>query len=380
VAQPGHDPIQKTPKHDNGEEFAGPTSASVGEGSWAAEPIMMAVLEEKSPHERDIEDASGDQPTAQELADRAAAQLIAEEEAAAAGGGVQGTNSKSARRRRKKREMMKQQAHDGTSCDARTARSSTPSESATSSSCNVQDTPTPPGPGVSLTGYFAMAATAVRGWWSGQGGGVHNESGHSIVEAIVRIQALARGWRARQRCRELMRSNGLPESKSATSAADATKIIQPSPRMPGADAPDARAQASALEALLGAAGQDALTDTADSEGRLPSSLPSTPQGQLAEEEASRDAGYEKATREAAGQTVADKAHPQPKLPTQQMRFILNYKLGPCLGKGTHGTVFKSLNMESGDVVAIKQVPLRKIPSHELPGTRLPIRELLPLAI
>ena len=41
--------------------------------------------------------------------------------------------------------------------------------------------------------------------------------------------------------------------------------------------------------------------------------------------------------------------------------------GDVLGKGTDGTVFKSLNMETGDVVAIKQIALRKIPSTDVPA-------------
>eukprot|EP00281_Chroomonas_sp_CCMP1168_P029703 CAMPEP_0206251608 /NCGR_PEP_ID=MMETSP0047_2-20121206/22121_1 /ASSEMBLY_ACC=CAM_ASM_000192 /TAXON_ID=195065 /ORGANISM="Chroomonas mesostigmatica_cf, Strain CCMP1168" /LENGTH=327 /DNA_ID=CAMNT_0053677585 /DNA_START=33 /DNA_END=1013 /DNA_ORIENTATION=+ len=45
--------------------------------------------------------------------------------------------------------------------------------------------------------------------------------------------------------------------------------------------------------------------------------------------------------------------------------IKNFKLGEVLGKGSAGTVYKSLNMDSGDVVAIKQVPLRNIPRGDL---------------
>ena len=36
-------------------------------------------------------------------------------------------------------------------------------------------------------------------------------------------------------------------------------------------------------------------------------------------------------------------------------MIKNYKLGEVLGKGSNGTVYKTLNMDTGDVVAIKQV-------------------------
>jgi serine/threonine protein kinase len=38
-----------------------------------------------------------------------------------------------------------------------------------------------------------------------------------------------------------------------------------------------------------------------------------------------------------------------------------------IGKGNNGTVYKSLNMDTGDVVAIKQVPLHNIPKEELAG-------------
>jgi serine/threonine protein kinase len=49
------------------------------------------------------------------------------------------------------------------------------------------------------------------------------------------------------------------------------------------------------------------------------------------------------------------------------QVIKNYKLGEVLGKGSNGTVYKSLNMDTGDVVAIKQVPLHNIPKEDLAG-------------
>ena len=49
------------------------------------------------------------------------------------------------------------------------------------------------------------------------------------------------------------------------------------------------------------------------------------------------------------------------------QLIKNYKLGEVLGKGNNGTVYRSLNMDTGDVVAIKQVPLANIPKEELAG-------------
>jgi serine/threonine protein kinase len=46
-------------------------------------------------------------------------------------------------------------------------------------------------------------------------------------------------------------------------------------------------------------------------------------------------------------------------------IIKKFKLGEILGKGSAGTVYKSLNLVTGDIVAIKQVPLRNIPRADL---------------
>lgn len=51
--------------------------------------------------------------------------------------------------------------------------------------------------------------------------------------------------------------------------------------------------------------------------------------------------------------------------SQEGSRVKNFKLGEVLGKGSAGTVYKSLNMNTGDVVAIKQVPLRNIPKGDI---------------
>jgi hypothetical protein len=51
--------------------------------------------------------------------------------------------------------------------------------------------------------------------------------------------------------------------------------------------------------------------------------------------------------------------------SQEGSRVKNFKLGEVLGKGSAGTVYKSLNMDTGDVVAIKQVPLRNIPKGDI---------------
>eukprot|EP00960_Hanusia_phi_P050147 760031-Hanusia_phi.AAC.2 len=45
--------------------------------------------------------------------------------------------------------------------------------------------------------------------------------------------------------------------------------------------------------------------------------------------------------------------------------IKNYKLGEIIGKGNNGKVYKTLNMDTGDVVAIKQIPLHNMAKEEI---------------
>ena len=51
--------------------------------------------------------------------------------------------------------------------------------------------------------------------------------------------------------------------------------------------------------------------------------------------------------------------------SQEGLRVKNFKLGEVLGKGSAGCVYKSLNMDTGDVVAIKQIPLRHIPKDDI---------------
>ncbi|CAB4384200.1 unnamed protein product [Rhizophagus irregularis] len=45
--------------------------------------------------------------------------------------------------------------------------------------------------------------------------------------------------------------------------------------------------------------------------------------------------------------------------------ISNYQLGDCIGKGAFGSVYRALNWETGEVVAVKQVKISNIPKSEL---------------
>lgn len=52
-------------------------------------------------------------------------------------------------------------------------------------------------------------------------------------------------------------------------------------------------------------------------------------------------------------------------PQEPPKSIAQYQLGDCIGKGAFGSVFRGLNMETGEVVAIKQVKLTDIPKSEV---------------
>lgn len=45
--------------------------------------------------------------------------------------------------------------------------------------------------------------------------------------------------------------------------------------------------------------------------------------------------------------------------------LKDYQLGDCLGKGAFGSVFRALNMDNGETVAVKQIRLADLPKSEL---------------
>ncbi|KAL8835354.1 MAG: hypothetical protein Q9170_003343 [Blastenia crenularia] len=55
---------------------------------------------------------------------------------------------------------------------------------------------------------------------------------------------------------------------------------------------------------------------------------------------------------------------QPK-PSRDVTELKDYQLGDCLGKGAFGSVFRALNMGTGETVAVKQVKLADLPKSEL---------------
>ncbi|KAK4697163.1 hypothetical protein P7C71_g882, partial [Lecanoromycetidae sp. Uapishka_2] len=50
---------------------------------------------------------------------------------------------------------------------------------------------------------------------------------------------------------------------------------------------------------------------------------------------------------------------------QDVSELKDYQLGDCLGKGAFGSVFRALNMGTGETVAVKQVKLADLPKSEL---------------
>ena len=53
------------------------------------------------------------------------------------------------------------------------------------------------------------------------------------------------------------------------------------------------------------------------------------------------------------------------LKAQDATELKDYQLGDCLGKGAFGSVFRALNMGTGEAVAVKQVKLADLPKSEL---------------
>ena len=50
---------------------------------------------------------------------------------------------------------------------------------------------------------------------------------------------------------------------------------------------------------------------------------------------------------------------------REFSLTIYQQLGDCLGKGAFGSVFRALNMGTGETVAVKQVKLADLPKSEL---------------
>jgi serine/threonine protein kinase len=50
---------------------------------------------------------------------------------------------------------------------------------------------------------------------------------------------------------------------------------------------------------------------------------------------------------------------------EQVKSVGQFQLGDCIGKGAFGAVYRGLNSETGEVVAIKQVKMANIPKSEI---------------
>lgn len=78
----------------------------------------------------------------------------------------------------------------------------------------------------------------------------------------------------------------------------------------------------------------------------------------------------KASREGPNESHARSTSRQPKKEdrspkAQDVTELKDYQLGDCLGKGAFGSVFRALNMGTGETVAVKQVKLADLPKSEL---------------
>ena len=67
----------------------------------------------------------------------------------------------------------------------------------------------------------------------------------------------------------------------------------------------------------------------------------------------------------SGTPRPSKPEAQVKTKAQDVSELKDYQLGDCLGKGAFGSVFRALNMGTGETVAVKQVKLADLPKSEL---------------
>ncbi|KAL9051149.1 MAG: hypothetical protein Q9206_004812 [Seirophora lacunosa] len=69
--------------------------------------------------------------------------------------------------------------------------------------------------------------------------------------------------------------------------------------------------------------------------------------------------------EARGSTQKIRNETEESGPSKDVTELKDYQLGDCLGKGAFGSVFRALNMGTGETVAVKQVKLADLPKSEL---------------
>ncbi|KAL8766462.1 MAG: hypothetical protein Q9209_006756 [Squamulea sp. 1 TL-2023] len=77
---------------------------------------------------------------------------------------------------------------------------------------------------------------------------------------------------------------------------------------------------------------------------------------------SRDSPRQEAASEADRGNGAQSRNSEPGKDATELK---DYQLGDCLGKGAFGSVFRALNMGTGETVAVKQVKLADLPKSEL---------------
>ena len=72
------------------------------------------------------------------------------------------------------------------------------------------------------------------------------------------------------------------------------------------------------------------------------------------------------SRESRARSISRRPKKEKSSPkAQDVTELKDYQLGDCLGKGAFGSVFRALNMGTGETVAVKQVKLADLPKSEL---------------